>query len=193
MTEVRCVQRTAPRKRRWFAARWRTIRGAADRFRSRKRPRGHRVRPSRDERSGHPDGGPQDRPAGTRGSCEPGIRPSRPFSCSHLRDHESHSATSMRATVASGGSSPLDGSSKASPAITGSTFIHHAHDRRAAIVCAVSAAGLWPMWRARWRRCATCGSTARARLLTVIGAGAIGEWSEARRWHFCYLLHRIEA
>ena len=115
----------------------------------------------------------------------------------HLHDHEHHSAASMRAMVASG---VLFAAGWIIEGLAGDrwsdTFIHHAHDRRAAIVYAMSAAaGLWPMWRR------ALASVRHLRLdmhalvcLTVLGAGAIGEWSEGAAVAFLFAFaHRIEA
>lgn len=76
------------------------------------------------------------------------------------------------------------------------TFIQHSHDQRAAVFYALSAlVGLWPMWpRAlaslRWLQLdmhvLVC--------LSVIGAAAIGEWSEGAAVAFLFALaHRMEA
>ncbi len=76
------------------------------------------------------------------------------------------------------------------------TFVHHAHDARAAVLYGLSAfVGLWPMWpRAvaaiRHRRLdmhvLVC--------VTVVGAAVIGEWSEGAAVAFLFALaHRMEA
>jgi cation transport ATPase len=76
------------------------------------------------------------------------------------------------------------------------TFVRHAHDPRATIFYGLSAlAGLWPMWRR------ALASVRYLRLdmhvlvcLTVIGAAAIGEWSEGAAVAFLFAVaHRMEA
>jgi cation transport ATPase len=115
----------------------------------------------------------------------------------HLHDHEHHSAAAMRATVASG---LLFAAGWIVEGLAGDhwfdIFLHQAHDRRATFLYALSAAaGLWPMWRR------AIASVRHLRLdmhalvcLTVIGAGAIGEWSEGAAVAFLFAFsHRIEA
>ena len=76
------------------------------------------------------------------------------------------------------------------------TFVHHAHDPRAAIFYGLSAlAGLWPMWPR------ALASVRHLRLdmhvlvcMTVIGAAVIGEWSEGAAVAFLFAVaHRMEA
>jgi cation transport ATPase len=76
------------------------------------------------------------------------------------------------------------------------TFVQHTHDTRAAIVYGLSAiTGLWPMWPRAFA------SLRHRRLdmhvlvcLSVIGAAAIGEWSEGAAVAFLFALaHRMEA
>jgi cation transport ATPase len=76
------------------------------------------------------------------------------------------------------------------------TFVQHTHDARAAVFYGLSAfAGLWPMWPR------AIASIRHLRLdmhalvcLTVIGAAAIGEWSEGAAVAFLFALaHRLEA
>ena len=75
-------------------------------------------------------------------------------------------------------------------------FVHHTHDTRASVVYGLSALiGLWPMWPR------AIASIRHGRLdmhalvcLTVIGAAAIGEWSEGAAVAFLFALaHRMEA
>jgi Cd2+/Zn2+-exporting ATPase len=115
----------------------------------------------------------------------------------HLDDHEHHSAAALRTTVASG---LLFAAGWIVEGLAGErwfdTFIHHSHDRRAAVLYGLSAAAaLWPMWRR------ALASIRHLRLdmhalvcLTVIGAAAIGEWSEGAAVAFLFAFsHRIEA
>jgi len=114
-----------------------------------------------------------------------------------LHDHDHHGAASARATIASGvlfAAGWLVESASADHWVD--TFIHHAHDSRAAVLYGLSAAaGLWPMWRR------AVASVRHLRLdmhalvcLTVIGAAAIGEWSEGAAVAFLFAFaHRIEA
>ena len=76
------------------------------------------------------------------------------------------------------------------------SFVDHAHDWRASIFYGLSAViGLWPMWPR------AVASVRHRRLdmhvlvcLTVIGAAAIGEWSEGAAVAFLFALaHRMEA
>jgi cation transport ATPase len=76
------------------------------------------------------------------------------------------------------------------------TFVQHSHDPRASIFYGCSAfIGLWPMWPR------ALASVRHRRLdmhalvcLTVIGAAAIGEWSEGAAVAFLFALaHRMEA
>ena len=76
------------------------------------------------------------------------------------------------------------------------SFVNHVHDPRAAVVYGLSAViGLWPMWPR------AVASVRHLRLdmhalvcLTVIGAAAIGEWSEGAAVAFLFALaHRMEA
>jgi cation transport ATPase len=76
------------------------------------------------------------------------------------------------------------------------TFVRHVHDPRATIFYGLSAlAGLWPMWRR------ALASVRHLRLdmhvlvcVTVLGAAAIGEWSEGAAVAFLFAVaHRIEA
>jgi cation transport ATPase len=76
------------------------------------------------------------------------------------------------------------------------TFVNHTHNARAAIFYGMSAfAGLWPMWP----RAAAALRHRRLDMhalvcLTVIGAAAIGEWSEGAAVAFLFALaHRLEA
>jgi cation transport ATPase len=115
----------------------------------------------------------------------------------HLHDHEHHSAAALRATWASG---VLFAAGWAAEGLAGDhwfdTFIHHAHDRRAAVLYGLSAAaGLWPMWRRALASIRLLRLDMHALVcLTVVGAAAIGEWSEGAAVAFLFAFaHRIEA
>jgi cation transport ATPase len=76
------------------------------------------------------------------------------------------------------------------------TFVNHSHDSRASLLYALAAlTGLWPMWPR------ALASIRHLRLdmhvlvcVSVIGAAAIGEWSEGAAVAFLFALaHRMEA
>ena len=114
-----------------------------------------------------------------------------------LHDHHHHGGASTIATLASG---VLFGVGWLIEGLASEhwfeTFVHHAHDRRAAIVYGLSAfAGLWPMWPRAWASLRLRRLDMHALVcITVIGAGAIGEWSEGAAVAFLFALaHRLEA
>lgn len=76
------------------------------------------------------------------------------------------------------------------------TFVRHTHDTRAAVLYALSAlAGLWPMWPRAFASLRLLQFDMHVLVcLSVIGAIAIGEWSEGAAVAFLFsLAHRMEA
>jgi cation transport ATPase len=76
------------------------------------------------------------------------------------------------------------------------TFVQHTHDTRAAIFYALSAiTGLWPMWPRAFASLRLLRLDMHVLVcLSVIGAAAIGEWSEGAAVAFLFALaHRMEA
>ncbi len=114
-----------------------------------------------------------------------------------LHDHHHHADASTLSTVASGLLFVVGWVIEGAGSVHWlDTFVHHTHDARAASFYGLSAfAGLWPMWPR------AAASIRHVRLdmhvlvcLTVIGAGAIGEWSEGAAVAFLFALaHRMEA
>jgi cation transport ATPase len=114
-----------------------------------------------------------------------------------LHDHHHHGDASTIATAASGILFVIGWTLEAATAEhLFETFVHHAHDARAAVAYGLSAfAGLWPMWPRAWA------AVRHRRLdmhvlvcLTVIGAASIGEWSEGAAVAFLFAFaHRLEA
>lgn len=114
-----------------------------------------------------------------------------------LHDHHHHADASTLAASASGVLFVIGWVLEAAAAEhLFETFVQHAHDARAAVAYGLSAfAGLWPMWPRAWA------AVRHRRLdmhvlvcLTVIGAAAIGEWSEGAAVAFLFAFaHRLEA
>jgi cation transport ATPase len=76
------------------------------------------------------------------------------------------------------------------------TFVQHTHDPRASVVYALSAAaGLWPTWPRAFASLRLLQLDMHVLVcLSVIGAAAIGEWSEGAAVAFLFALaHRLEA
>jgi cation transport ATPase len=76
------------------------------------------------------------------------------------------------------------------------TFVRHTHDTRASVVYALSAvAGLWPTWPRAFASLRLLQLDMHVLVcLSVIGAAAIGEWSEGAAVAFLFALaHRLEA
>jgi len=114
-----------------------------------------------------------------------------------LHDHHHHGGASTIATVVSGA---LFGVGWLLESLAADhwfeTFVHHAHDARAAVAYGLSAfAGLWPMWPRAWASIRLLRLDMHALVcVTVIGAAAIGEWSEGAAVAFLFAVaHRMEA
>jgi cation transport ATPase len=76
------------------------------------------------------------------------------------------------------------------------TFVRHSHDTRAVVFYALSAiTGLWPMWPRAFASLRLLRLDMHVLVcLSVIGAAAIGEWSEGAAVAFLFALaHRMEA
>jgi cation transport ATPase len=112
-------------------------------------------------------------------------------------DHHHHAAVSTISTAASGVLFLAAWAIESAAADRWfDSFLDHRHDTRAAVLYGLSAfAGLWPMWPR------AAASIRHSRLdmhvlvcLTVIGAAAIGEWSEGAAVAFLFAVaHRMEA
>jgi cation transport ATPase len=114
-----------------------------------------------------------------------------------LHDHHHHADASTIATAASGLLFVIGWLMEGWAADHWfETFVHHAHDSRAAVAYGLSAfAGLWPMWPRAWASIRHFRLDMHALVcLTVIGAAAIGEWSEGAAVAFLFAVaHRMEA